>query len=779
LFNDSTVLPSIDTINLVALLRYSFPLIFLLYALTSVGQEVAVGDWQIHLPFNNAKEVVEAGDRIYCATGSSIFYLDKSDNSLTRMSKVSGLSDVSVNTIGYQAQGDILIIAYSNSNIDLVKGGVVFNIPDIKRKSILGDKSINSITVIGGFAYLSCGFGIVVLDLNKDEIKDTYFISANQDLVNQVTMLDDTLYAATDIGLYRASFSNANLSDFNSWALETKVAVTPYNSIVALNKKLYIVQPNNPNDATKNDSIYVRSSSGVWSNFIPGIKENIHRVVASYSRILVVANGTVYNYNDAGGLLSTFTSPIDPLHAILDVNGNIWIADFFAGLIQNSAAWGVFPGGPGSSNVFDMAFGEENLWVAPGGRTGSWNSANITDGVFSYIDNKWVSTPSGLLASARDFVQIAVDPSDKDRVFAGSWGYGVAEIYKGKLVKMYQEGNTDSVLQSVVPNDNFIRVGGLAFDDDGNLWVTSTQVENILAVKKPDGTWFGYEFPKVGATSRVAELLVDAQGYKWIMLDDGGMLVFDDNNTLADKTDDQSIQLVSAVGSGAISDFVRSVAEDLDGEIWVGTNQGIYVFFSPSLVFTNEDFDAQQILVEQDGFFQFLLETEAVTAIAIDGANRKWLGTESAGVFLMSEDGTTELQHFTAQNSPLLSNTIITLAINQKNGEVFFGTDKGIISYKGTATEGAITHTDVYAFPNPVREGYTGTIAINGLVTDADVKITDVSGALIYETKALGGRAVWDGKNFSGEKAHSGIYLVFATNDTGTETVVTKIMLLN
>jgi len=203
------------------------------------------------------------------------------------------------------------------------------------------------------------------------------------------------------------------------------------------------------------------------------------------------------------------------------------------------------------------------------------------------------------------------------------------------------------------------------------------------------------------------------------------------------------------------------------------------VFYSPSLVFTNEDFDAQQILVEQDGYFQFLLETEAVTAIAIDGANRKWLGTESAGVFLMSEDGTTELQHFTAQNSPLISNAIISLAINQKNGEVFFGTDKGIISYKGTATEGASTHTNVYAFPNPVREGYTGSIAINGLVTDADVKITDISGALIYETKALGGRAIWDGKNFSGEKAHSGIYLVFATNDTGTETVVTKIMLLN
>jgi flagellar hook assembly protein FlgD len=145
----------------------------------------------------------------------------------------------------------------------------------------------------------------------------------------------------------------------------------------------------------------------------------------------------------------------------------------------------------------------------------------------------------------------------------------------------------------------------------------------------------------------------------------------------------------------------------------------------------------------------------------------------------MSEDGTTELQHFTTDNSPLVSDNIITIAINQGNGEVFFGTEKGIISYKGTATEGALTHTDVYAYPNPVRESYTGTIAIKGLVTDADVKITDISGALIYQTKALGGQAVWDGKNFVGEKAHTGIYLVFSTNEDGSQTVVTKIMIVN
>ena len=762
-----------------ALHLYSIPLLFILLPLPCLAQDIAIGDWQIHLPYNNTTHVVEAADRIYCSTGSAVFYLDKGDNSLTRMSKVSGLSDVQVSTIGYQSSGDILVIAYTNANIDLVREGVVYNISDIKRKSILGDKSLNNIAVYDGLAYIACGFGIVALDLQKNEIKDTYYISIGQDGVNQVAVYNDTIYAASDIGLYKAQISNSNLSDFNSWILETKLAATPYSSIVSLSGKLFIVQSNNPSDTILNDSVFVRDVDGNWSNFDASLSENIFQIVSSYARILIVANGTVYKYDVNGTKLATYSNPVDPRHAILDADGNIWIADFYAGLNQNNASWGVYPKGPGSSNVFDMAFGEEDLWVAPGGRTGGWNSANIQDGIFNYIDNNWESRDNTYYNNVRDFIRVVADPSDKDRVFAGSWGYGVAELYQGSMVKLYGEGNTDSALQSVIPNSNLIRIGGLAFDQIGNLWVTCTAVENLLCVRKPTGTWYGYDFPAIGSASRVADVMVDQQGYKWVLLHNEGILVFDDNGTLGNKTDDQNVHLVSAVGSGNVALDVRSIAEDLDGEIWVGTNQGVYVFYSPSLVFTNDDYDAQQILVEQDGYFQYLLETEAVTALAVDGANRKWLGTENAGVFLMSEDGITELQHFTTDNSPLISDNIITIAINHVNGEVFFGTEKGLISYKSNATAGVLTHTDVYAYPNPVREGYTGYIAIKGLVTDADVKITDISGALVYQTKALGGQAVWDGKNFNGEKAHTGIYLVFATNEDGSQTVVTKIMMIN
>lgn len=743
------------------------------------AQPIAIENWQIHLPFNNTLKVVEAGNRIYAATGSAVFYYNKSDNSITRMSKVSGLSDVSVSTIAYHASGDILVIAYTNANIDLIRGGSIYNISDIKRKSILGDKSISNITIVNDMAYLASGFGIIVIDLNKNEIKDTYYITQGQDAVNQVAVQNDTLYAASDAGLYQAPYSGSNLSDFNSWSLVSGISTGDYGSITSLNGQLYLVESNNPTDTNKNDSIFVRTANGAWSNFDASLVENIHNVQASYNKIVLATGESVYVYDTNGNLSSTYTNPINARHAIFDVDGNIWIADYYAGLIQNNASWGMNPNGPVSTRSFDFAIEDENLWVAPGGRTGDWNSGNVTDGLFSYINYSWASSDYSFYNYVKDFVQIVIDPNNKDRVFAGSWGYGVVELNKGAVVKVYNESNTDSALQSIAPNEPLIRIGGLDFDQSGNLWVASMGVDHLLTVKTPSGSWHSYEFEGLGFGTRAGEVFVDEQGYKWMLINKGGIVVFDDNGTIGNTADDRDVRLVNAVGSGNVSLDVISIAEDLDGEIWIGTNEGIYVFYSPSLVFTNEDYDAQQILVEQDGYFQYLLETEAVNAIAVDGANRKWLGTENAGVFLMSEDGTTEIQHFTEDNSPLLSNNIIAIAINHKNGEVFFGTGNGIVSYKGTATEGAITHSEVYAYPNPVKEGYAGTIAINGLVTDADVKITDLTGSLIYETKALGGQAIWDGKNFNGDKAQTGIYLVFATNDLGTETVVTKIMFIN
>jgi hypothetical protein len=270
--------------------------------------------------------------------------------------------------------------------------------------------------------------------------------------------------------------------------------------------------------------------------------------------------------------------------------------------------------------------------------------------------------------------------------------------------------------------------------------------------------------------------MVDNIGQKWLMVRAHALVVFNDNNTLDDTSDDNAKRLTSSAGTGALpGTSILSMATDRDGQVWVGSDAGVSVFYSPGNIFSNQNFDAQRILIEQDGYGQYLLEAEAVTAIAIDGSNRKWFGTDRAGVFLMSADGTQEILHFTEENSPLLSNSITDITIAE-SGEVFFGTAKGIISYRSNSVPPKPTLDEVVVFPNPVRENYIGTIAIRGLVENSRVNITDVSGTLVYSTRGEGGQALWDGRNFNGEKVQTGVYLVFVANADGSKTAVTKIM---
>ncbi len=225
---------------------------------------------------------------------------------------------------------------------------------------------------------------------------------------------------------------------------------------------------------------------------------------------------------------------------------------------------------------------------------------------------------------------------------------------------------------------------------------------------------------------------------------------------------------------------VYSIAEDNDGALWIGTSMGVAVFSSPEKIWK----DATMYASRPDGnsknnLFEPLLKTESVTAIAVDGANRKWIGTKASGIYLVSADGGEELQHFTTDNSPLLNNEITDIALNQKNGEVFIGTASGLISYMGEAIAGNDVFTDVYVYPNPVRETYNGPVVVKGLVDDTDVRITDITGNLVYKTKSLGGQAVWDGKNQNGNRCKTGVYLVFLTDSKGEQTKITKLMFIH
>jgi len=757
-----------------------------------VQSQIAIGEWRDHLPYLRTIAVVDAGDRIYCATDYSLFYYDKTDLSITRLTKVNGLSDIGISSMGYSETNKTLLIAYSNANIDLIKDNNIINISDIKRKPILGNKTINNILFVDELAYLACGFGIVVLDVEKEEFPEPiYYIGENGSQINvlDVTFGADSLFAATESGIYKASINSPNLADFASWSVDQHLYPNRFYSLIEYFSGKLIV--NNENEGYHTDTAFVYDfGASTWSKFAGLNNYRKHSFKTENNKLVLTSEGTVDIYNEAFTPLLVIVQPngvfLNSRDAAIDGDEVIWIADYSAGLIKTTTGFDgefISPNGPFSANVFDMSLAGKDLWVAAGGRASNWGKLYNGDGVFSFVDESWKSynrfTGYSAFDSISDMVCVAVDPNNTSRAYVGTWMSGVMEFLDGEIVNIYDDKN--SSLQDW-PAASYVAVSGLAFDNNNNLWVANSGAPSMISVKETNGTWTSFALGSGASGTDISKMIVDSYNQKWVLMRaDNSLLCFSERATISNPTDDKVKILTNAAGNGSLpGSKILSIAQDLDGELWLGSNAGIGVIYSPENVFeTGANYDAQRILVEVGGYTQYLLESESVTAIAVDGANRKWIGTERAGVFLLSSDGTEEILHFTAENSPLYSNFIIDIEINGETGEVFFGTQAGIISYKSTATNPLPTNTDVVAYPNPVREGYSGTIAIKGLVANADVKITDIGGTLIYATRAEGGQAVWDGRNFDGRKAQTGVYLIFSGDDEGNENLVTKILFIN
>lgn len=768
-------------------------ILLLSYILPANSQQIPIGQWRDELPYNEVISVTEAKKIIYAATPYAVFTVDLDDNSISRLTKINGLSDIGITCIQYNTNTETVIVTYTNANIDLLHNNLVTNISDIKRKQILGNKTINSIYCYENFAYLACGFGIVVVDLEKEEIKDTYYIGEDGSPVNVLSITcddQDSIFAATEKGIYKAWIKDQNLVNFASWKIDNRIDPTmKYNTIATVGEKTYV---NKSRTTPDRDTIYV-FYNGTWNPWLTDVSNTILKLESRYDQLIISYNYFVRVYNANGDLIrnvwSYYQANPRPLDAILSSNQWVWIGDKYSGLVGYNGMDDFFQfynlSGPLSARVFSMTSNGNNLFIAPGGRDNSYVPLYYQSQMFQFDNVNWTNYFGGTIPQMygyHDVVTIAVDPNDGKRVYAGCWGSGLLEFYNGDLVSKYGESNS-TLRHHSASDTGDIRVGGACFDNEGNLWVVTSHTNSCLSMKKGD-QWYGFTIPEV-QESDLGQMLVDRNNQQWIVMRYGNLnpyslLVYSDNGTPGNPAGYAVKKLNSSVGNGNIpGSIVYSMAEDLDGEIWIGTEKGVAVFYSPDLVFSGQNFDAQQILVEQGGYYQYLLENETVTAIAIDGANRKWIGTDRGGVFLFSDDGTKEIYHFTEDNSPLFSNRISSIAINQLTGEVFFGTDKGVISFKGTATEGGDTNTDVYAYPNPVKAGYSGYIAIKGLVKDAYVKITDVSGNLIYSTRAEGGQAIWDGKNLNGKKARTGVYLVIANDSGGKEKVATKILFIN
>ena len=772
-------------------LRNHFLIIIALFlsVFASAQNDLKIGQWKSYLPYRTAKYVTQSKDKVYYATQYSVLSYDKNNNEIDFLSKVEGLSDAGVQMIKYNRFSDILFIAYDNSNIDLLKkDGTVQNVRDIlSNTNIIGDKKIYDIYIENATnIYLACGFGVVKFNIVKGEFDFTTFTNLK---VRSVSVLDGYLYIVTDNGIYRAlNDSKLNLADFKTWTFLGKNQGFPSgyrcSAICSTRGKLYL---------GINDSLCVWENNNLKSLQYVGDSYNINNISAEGKNILysfVHKNENqkwdgklgYINEKEEVTLISNNNCINNIFNAVEDEKGTIWLADVgdkFKRLENisgtNAACKDFSTNSPYSASTSEVAIADDNsLWVASGTVVNGGPRDNY-NGFYRYFDGKWSyknSTNDDVMKNAylqgakngqaftKDCHRVIVNKTTK-KGYIGSYWSGLLDVSEdGKPLKLFSGNN--SALQRTPDDTNSTRVGGMAFDKKGTLWIANTLSPKSVVALTSDGKWYA-----MGANigrQYLSQCVIDpVNGYKWFAIaNNGGLLVYDEGKDIATENDDRSL-IINTSNSRLPSNNVNCLEVDLDGRIWVGTDNGVIYFSCGSSLFDKKDACKGFLpIATVDGIPEYLLRYNSVNTIAVDGANRKWFGTAN-GFFIQSGDGVEQIAYYNKSNSPLFDDNINDIAINNRTGEVFIATSKGLQSLKSDATAGSATASNVLVYPNPVRPEYEGLIAIKGLAEDSKVKITDINGRLVYETEALGGQAVWDGKDYNGQKAETGVYYVFST----------------
>ncbi len=765
--------------------RYLF-FILLSPLLLNSQSDLAIGSWTTHLPYNSGKYITQSKNFIYYATDYAILKINKSDLSFEKITRTEGLNDSRINAIYFHSEQSTLIVAYDNATLDLISENSVRAIVDIVNfNNIPIDKVINKISYKDDqHVFLSSNYGLSLLNVRTGKFIFTLFTPNIK--VYDCVVDKNNYFMATEKGMYfLEATGNEIVQSFKSWILlGASYGISPVESFNSC--------------ATFNDNIYISNSNEIyqWKN---NYFQSVFKSVAYSIKYLSV--GT--NYLMAGlhcktncGELVAFidknlnfqTSDAScteqNLYAIESEDGKIWYADtrwsFRYANSTNELCQAIWVPGPVTNNCFEIASLSDGIYVAAGGVDNVFAPRYWSDGILKYSQKNWSVINSSLPELSQynltDILRIAEHP-DKTKIYFASAGKGLLEYNRmDQTYKIYNK--TNSPLEAPTADTANVRLSGLAFDRNKTLWITNylASAHGLMSLNS-NGDWKKYRFP--GNPNLFTEIKIDQNGYKWIVSrQSGGVMVFDEGDP-NNPSDDRSIQL-NSTNTEMTSNDVRTVEVDLDGDVWVGTAEGPVVFECGASIFDGRCKGSRR-KVDQDGIIYFLLSSEVITTIAVDGANRKWFGTSTNGIYVQSPGGELEIHHFNKHNSPLLDNSIFDITIDQKTGDAWIATALGLQVFRSDATHAKDFFTETpLVFPNPVHPDYNGPIAIRGLARDARVKITDLSGRLVHETIANGGQAIWNGSDYLGRKAASGVYLVFANSTQDFETseaVVTKIII--
>ncbi|TBX71061.1 T9SS type A sorting domain-containing protein [Flavobacterium silvisoli] len=741
-------------------------------------------NWKGYFSYNQIKDISESNTALFAAAENALFVKNLTTNSIKTINTVDGLSGQTISAMYHSVAFNKTIVGYDDGLMIVVNDadGSMLNVVDIINKNIPTNiKKINHFMEYNGVLYVSCDFGIVQYKLATLEFGDTYFIGPNgaEIKVYQTTIFNNDIYAVTqNNGIRKAAINNPNLIDFAQWQVFDNGF---WNGITTFNNQLI--------GLNLDTGIY--KYNGSFFQQIGVVGEIGVDIRSNADQLIVTSKNHVFIFNQA---LSQIAH-IQPFQASPEtltftcattINGNIYIGTNEKGILTSTlsnpfAFEFIMPNGPVRNNLFSINTTSSNLWAVYGDYTEIYDpNPFLYLGISKYANNQWTNIPYSEVhlsgSASPDLVRVTVNPNNEKQIFVSSYYAGLLKFEDDQLVTVYNKSN--SGLETIFPTDaqdSNIRIEQSVYDRAGNLWMTNGLVKNALKVLKTNNQWQSYDMTTIldnYFNARFGRMVIDKSGTKWICTSKDGVVAFNENGNIFKK-----ITMGETSGNLPIED-VRAIAIDNRNQLWIGTRQGLRVLPSVNSFTSDEQMKANAIIILEDGLPQELLYEQFITDIVVNGSNQKWIGTADSGVFLFSSDGQQTLYHFTKDNSPLPSNVINDIDINATTGEVFFATDKGMVSFQGTATRPADDLSGAYVYPNPVRPGFTGTVKIAGLISKANIKITDIEGNLVYETTSEGGTVEWDTTAFGKYKVASGVYMIFIAGEDGTETKVKKVMII-
>lgn len=743
-------------------------------------------DWQSYMSYHKVTNNIPVGNKVYALAGGSLFTYSFGDTKVKAYSKFLGLSSTNITNMAYCDELQKFLLVYEDYNIDLLgTNDSIINLPQYKNSS-LTDKAINDITIMGHEAFISTSFGIVIINLKKAEFVNVCDLGTN---IRSAIGDDERIYARTDAGIIYGNRKD-NLLDKANW--KTWATSKPQH-FISYNGGIYAQYGDGLYDFSTESFKINRKCKGTFRNICPYGKD---LVLQSTSTIAVI------NENDE---VTQITVPND--FVSLSSDGTyLWASRDLKGLqaytidadTLKPATDQIIPNSPIRNYFSEISYTPDNKLLVAGGALAYSGKTSYEGTIMSYKDGLWTNFSEDSIAIKtnvvyRNITSVAEDPKDPNHHFATSSETGLYEFRNGVFQKLYNCDN--SPISSIYPtNPNYLRYNrltGAKYDSKGNLWMFNDLVDTLVRVLTPDMEWKSFYLDDIKKYPTFDNFVFDKRGWVWMThrrwagTYSAGIACLNYNGTLDNKDDDQFTfckDFYDQTGAQTTISQLYTAVFDQNDQLWIGTDQGIFILEDPRKIFNVTVTFRRPLIPRNDGtnYADFLLEGVPVKSIAVDGANRKWIGTTNNGVYLVSADGLEILEHFTAENSPLLSDIILSLAISPLNGLLMIGTDQGLVSYKADATPPveSLSESNIKVYPNPVRPEYDGKIRITGFTQDSDVKITTTSGILVTQGTSLGGTFVWDGRDSRGKRVATGIYHIIASDAEGKKGVVAKILVV-